>query len=145
MRRIEREGHECGDDPGPGAEGVMRDVEPESCAKRIFFVLRAENSLRDVTTAAGFRARIPTAPPLDAQKEDEGDERNGPESFACETVRKVWKEGKRIGDGAASLCSFSADDAEPQCEGASTMTIPIFKMNWKRSVTRTPQRPPMNV
>ena len=28
---------------------------------------------------------------------------------------------------------------------ASTMTIPIFRMNWNRSVTSTPQSPPMEV
>src|SRR5256885_8638162 len=71
VRRIERKGDESSDDPWPGAQSVVRDVEPESCAERIFFVFGGKNSLRDVAAASGFRAGIPTAPPLDAEEEDE--------------------------------------------------------------------------
>ena len=33
-------------------------------------------------------------------------------------MRKVWKEVERIGNGAAGLCGFGADDAEAQRERA---------------------------
>src|SRR5205807_7989427 len=118
VRRIERKGDESSDDPWPGAQSVVRDVEPESCAEGIFFVFGGENSLRDVAAAAGLRTGIPTAPPLDAEEEGEGDERNRPKGFAGEAVRKVWKEVERIGNAAAGLCGFGADDAEAQRECA---------------------------
>src|SRR5579871_665066 len=120
MGRIERESNERRENPGPGTQRIMRDVEPQRSAERIFFVLGRENSLRDITAAAGLRARIPTAPPLDAQEENEGDERNCPESFTGEAVRKVWKEIERIGDSTAGFCGFGADDAEAQRERADT-------------------------
>src|SRR5579859_4624565 len=112
MRRIEREGNESGDDPGPGAQSVMRDVEPEGCAEGIFFIFGAEDALRNVTTAAGFCARVPTAPPLDTQKKNKRDERNSPESFAGEAVREIGEEGERIGDSLAGFGGFVTDDGK---------------------------------
>jgi len=115
---IQRQGDEGGDDPGPGTKRVVRDVEPERGAERIFFVFGAEDSLCDVAAATGFGAGIPTAPPLDAEEEDEGNQRNCPEGLAGETVREVGEEGERIGDGAACFCGFGADDLEAKRECA---------------------------
>ncbi len=45
----------------------------------------------------------------------------------------------------SSACSFSLSASIPPtartAQTASTITIPIFRTNWKRSMTRTPHRP----
>src|ERR1700733_12092456 len=70
------------ENPGPWTQRVVGDIEPEHGKQALAFVARAENSLGDVTAAAGLGAGIPESPPLDAEINGEGD---------------VGKEGERIG------------------------------------------------
>ena len=121
VRRVKRESDESGDDPRPGTKGVVGDVEPKRGAERILFVLGAEHALRHVAAAAGFRAGIPGAPPLNAEKEDERDERKRPHGIAGEGLPEIGEEGEWIGDVCARGCDGGADDvqAEGECVEAA--------------------------
>ena len=61
---IENDGGERGENPRPRPDGVMRDIKPEHREQPIAFIFCAEDALRDVAAAAGFRAGIPECPPL---------------------------------------------------------------------------------
>src|SRR5580704_12317124 len=78
---------------------------------------------------------------------------------SASVVHPKWKDGKkavtdpvacpvcRTASSTCESCNFS-EVIPPIFETAthaSTMIIDIFKINWNRSVTSTPQSPPMNV
>ena len=54
---IQRRGSQRREDPGPGAQRVVRDVEPQHGKQAVPLIARAENSLRDVASTARLRAR----------------------------------------------------------------------------------------
>ena len=74
--RVEEDGAEAGDDPGPGAQGVVTDVEEERREDPVPLALRREDPLRDVPAAARLRSRVPRRPPLDGEEGEEGDRRH---------------------------------------------------------------------
>ena len=63
-----------GGDPGPGAQSVVGDVEPEGGADAVLFILGAEDALGDVAAAAGFGTGVPGGPPVEAHEDEEGEE-----------------------------------------------------------------------
>ena len=73
---VEDEARERGEDPGPGAHRVVRDVEPERGEERVLLVLRAEDPLRDVAAAARLRPRVPGGPPVHGDVDEEGEHRH---------------------------------------------------------------------
>src|SRR4029077_7219597 len=62
-----------------------------------------EHALGDVTAAAGFRAGIPTGPPLDGKGEREGDDGQSPERVSGPSQMKGWEEGKNRAGGFTGL------------------------------------------
>ena len=114
--RIDGDGDEAGDDPGPGTHGVVGDVEPESCAERIFFVLGAEHALGDVAAATWLGAGIPTGPPLDGEVERESDDGESPESVGGPAEMKRGEEGKDRAGGVARFMRQGVDVRELEFE-----------------------------
>ncbi len=72
--RVEDDGGEARDDPRPGSERVVRDLEEQRGEHAVLLGAGAEDALGDVAAAAGLGARIPGRPPLhgeiDAQREE---------------------------------------------------------------------------
>ena len=93
---IENNDREAGENPGPGANRIVRNVEPEDRQQALALVASAENTLRDVTPAAGLGARIPEGPPLQSQVDGEGDDRQSPQRLKGERARKIREERRRI-------------------------------------------------
>jgi len=62
------------EDPGPGTEGVMGDVEEQGGRDSAPFRPRGQHALGDVSAAARFGAGIPDAPPLDRQRQHQQQE-----------------------------------------------------------------------
>jgi len=73
-RRKEHQGNEGGQNPRPGAQRIMRDVEPQRCAEGVLLVLRRKDTLRNVPAAAGLRPRIPGGPPVEAEQHKKAEE-----------------------------------------------------------------------
>src|SRR5690349_9414546 len=71
--RVENDRGERCEDPWPGTEGVVSDVEPESGEHAVAFVLRRKDALGDVAAAAWFGAGIPAGPPIDGEVRAESD------------------------------------------------------------------------
>src|ERR1700734_53303 len=65
--RIQNDSGESGENPGPRAQRVMRDVKPKNGEEAVALITRAEDALRDVAAPTGFRAGIPERPPLHAE------------------------------------------------------------------------------
>ena len=59
------------EDPGPGPQDVVGDVEEEDRAERVLLRLRGQHALGDIAAAAGLGPGIPDRPPLDGQGHDE--------------------------------------------------------------------------
>ena len=95
--RVEYDGGQRGQNPRPGPDGVVGNVEPEHRQQAVPLVARAEDTLCNVPAAAGLRARIPERPPLQSQEHHESEGGQGPESFGGEGARKVRKECSGIG------------------------------------------------
>ena len=57
--------------PRPGTQHVVSDVEEQRAAQRVLFGFRGQHALRDVAAAAGFGAGIPDGPPLHRDGNDE--------------------------------------------------------------------------
>src|SRR5947209_11928967 len=70
----------------------MCDVEPKSGTERILLVLSAEHTLRDVSTTAGLRSRIPRQPPLHSQINHESQDWQSPNRIVEPAVTEVRKE-----------------------------------------------------
>src|SRR6185312_1502272 len=60
------------------------------------FILRAEDALRDVSSAARFGAGIPECPPLHSQVDKQSDDWKSPPSLSGESVGEIRKELQRI-------------------------------------------------
>ena len=58
-------------DPGPGPEDVMGQVEKEDRAERIPLRLAGQHPLGDIAPSAGLGPGIPDRPPLDGDRHDE--------------------------------------------------------------------------
>ena len=69
---------EADQDPGPGAQHVVGDVEEEHRAQGVLLRLRREHPLGDVAAASGLRARVPDRPPLHRDRHDEDGHRQVP-------------------------------------------------------------------
>ncbi len=63
-------------DPRPGPEGVVSQVEPEGGQERMFLILGAKDALGDETAASRFGSRVPGGPPVDGDIDKKGDERH---------------------------------------------------------------------
>ncbi len=94
--RIENDRRQRGQNPGPGTQSVMRDVEPEHGQQSVRFVLRAEDALRNVATATGLRSGIPERPPLQSDIHHKSDHRQQPQSFLRKWAREIGKESGSI-------------------------------------------------
>src|SRR6202030_3656948 len=81
------------DYPGPRSQGIMREIKPQDRQQPLTFVARAQNSLRDVSSAPGFGPGIPKGPPLYTKIYAESDHRDCPQSFASEAAGKVREKG----------------------------------------------------
>jgi len=69
--RIDDDRGEADEDPGPGPEDVMGDVEEEDGSERVLLRFRGQHSLGDVAAAARLRPGVPDRPPLDGERHDE--------------------------------------------------------------------------
>ena len=81
----------------------MGDVEPQSCAERIFFVFRAEHALRYVAAATGFRSGIPASPPLHRQVKTKCNDRQCPQGIGGPAEMEGRKEGENRTGGLSRL------------------------------------------
>ena len=80
----------------------MRDVEPEYSEQALALVAGREDALGDVSAATGLGSGIPEGPPLQADVDEEGCDRDGPEHFRGEAGGEAGEEGERIA-GAAGM------------------------------------------
>src|ERR1700722_11017139 len=95
--RVENDRGERGKNPGPRAKRVVGDVEPKHGKQSLAFIAGAEDSLGHVTTAAWFRTGIPKRPPLHAEIDGEGDDRQSPKRLAGETAGEAREKSQGIG------------------------------------------------
>ena len=72
---VNNDGAERGNDPRPGPQHIMRQVEEERAPERILLRLGGQHALGDVAAAARLRARIPVGPPADGDGHDEDHQR----------------------------------------------------------------------
>ena len=110
--------------PGPRTQRVVRKVEPQDGKQTVAFVLRAEDALRDISSAAWFRARIPEGPPLHGQVNDEGDDRQRPKSFAADPARKIRQECRdvtRAGPNSSATLRELRQELGHSSDGADTV------------------------
>ena len=90
---------EGGENPGPGANGVVSDVEPEDTEQALALVAGGEDALGDISAATGFGSGIPEGPPLQADVDEEGCDGDGPEHLRGESGGETGEEGERIAGG----------------------------------------------
>ena len=95
QRRIHDQRRERDDDPRPGPKRVVSDVEPERRFHRVALVLRGEHALSDVASATRLGARVPRAPPLDRNRDDEDRRRRPP-------VREIGQQRELVGDSGVT-------------------------------------------
>ena len=76
---IQHQRRQPDDDPGPWAEAVVRDREPERREERVALIARRHHALRDIAAASRLLTWIPAGPPLhaDVGEEGSGRERQG--------------------------------------------------------------------
>ena len=98
--RIEHDRAKRGQNPRPGTQGIMRDVEPQDRKHPLAFVFGAEDSLGDISAATWLRAGIPERPPLQAEEDQKRDHRESPPGFCCESLREIREEVERIAMGS---------------------------------------------
>ena len=73
-RGVENDRGEAGDDPGPGPERVVGDLEEEGGEHAVPLRARAEDALGDIASASGLGARVPGRPPLHGEIDPEGEQ-----------------------------------------------------------------------
>ena len=93
-----------GQDPWPGAQRVVGDVEPEGRAQGVLLVLRGKDALGDVAAAAGLGPGIPACPPVQRDQDEETEE-----------------EGRRGGRDEGESVARLAVDAVNGIEGADAI------------------------
>src|SRR5439155_7606768 len=103
--RVENNRDKSRQNPRPGTQSVVREVKPQHGKQSIAFIFRAENPLRDVSSAARFRTRIPEGPPLHGQMNDERNDRQRPKSFASEPARKIRQQRGDVTRAGANSCT----------------------------------------
>ena len=91
--REDDERAEADQDPGPGPQHVVRDVEEEDAAERVALRARGEHALRDVAAAAGLGARVPDGPPLHGDRHDEDGHGEVPEAGVVRRERPAARSG----------------------------------------------------
>ena len=94
--RVKNDCRERRQNPRPWPQRVVREVKPQYRQQPVSFVLSAEDPLRDISSAARFRAGIPEGPPLHRQMHDEGDHRQRPQSFAGEAAGKIRQKSRDV-------------------------------------------------
>src|ERR1700722_3364291 len=97
----------------------MRDVEPEHGEQTLTLVARAEDPLRDVSAAAGFRSRIPKRPPLHAEVNAKSNHRQSPKRFTGEALGEIRKKPERV--AAAIFRAQRFDLADHRAHPASSL------------------------
>ena len=89
-----RKNHQRGqghNDPGPGPERIMGDIEQKGCPHGMFLVFGCQHALSNISAPTRFCPGIPHAPPLHSQ----GNDKDGHQE-RC--VGKIRKNGKLIAD-----------------------------------------------
>src|SRR5215813_11305415 len=76
------------EDPWPGTNSIVGDIEPEHGEQPLPLVARTEDTLGNVTAASRFGARVPESPPLHAEINNERDDRQSPQRLRGKTSRK---------------------------------------------------------
>lgn len=134
----DEDGGEGDEDPRPGAEGVVGDIEEKGGSHGVAFVLGGEHALGDVAAASGLGAGEVGGPPLDG----EGDEKDGEPDCGVIEVREdghfcddpfIGEEGAHASDalvvhevdggpngaahGEGELDEIGEDDAPESTEG----------------------------
>ena len=94
--RIKDHRGQGGQDPRPRTQCVVRDVEPQHGEQAVPLIACAEDPLRDVTPAAGFRSGIPESPPLQPEIDHKRQDRQRPERLRRQRPRKIRKECRDI-------------------------------------------------
>ena len=124
--------------PGPRAQAVMRDREPQSREERVPLVARRHHPLRDVPAAARFLPGIPAGPPLHADEREERRHRQRqrrPRYVGCGSdARDELERRRRQLRVQAGNAATARNSANRERDGAL-----IANANWKKSVTTTPQ------
>ena len=62
--RIQHNHREGSQNPRPGANSIVRDIEPQHREQTIALITRAEDPLGNIASASRLRAWIPKRPPL---------------------------------------------------------------------------------
>src|SRR5579872_968743 len=94
----------------------MCNVEPQSCAQRVFFVFRAEHSLRNVSASAGLGAWIPSQPPLHSEIHNESEHRERPDGVARPAQMEIGEECSWVGSGSARCLCVRANNLQMRFE-----------------------------
>ncbi len=87
---INQNGTQPDENPRPGTQDVVSDVEEKNRSERVLFGFGGEHTLRDVTAATRFRSRVPHGPPLNGDRHDE--DRHG--NF--EVIGEIGQDGKVV-------------------------------------------------
>ena len=95
QRREKDQRGQSDEQPGPGTEGVVRDVKKERGACGVRFVLGRQDALGKVSAAAGFRAGIPGAPPLHQNGHQKQRDKEVQSLFVEADARDVDVEGRK--------------------------------------------------
>ena len=101
--RVDEQGTEGDEDPGPGAQHIMGDVKKEDGPEGILFRFGREHALGDVAAAAGFGAGIPDGPPLHGN----GQHEHGDGDFPI--VGEVGEDVEVLDTAGAAFCRNGGD------------------------------------
>ena len=72
--RVDDNGAERHNNPWPGAQGIVGNIEEQRCPERMAFILSSQHTLNEIAATAGLGARIVDAPPRHGQRNDKDTE-----------------------------------------------------------------------
>src|SRR3974377_1282540 len=104
-------GHQGYDDPGPGTQSKVSQIEPQRGENRVLLVFSAENALGNVPAASRLSTGIPGGPPVDRNVYKECDHRDpdGPQ------VRRKGQDGSCAGAALIDFMKFADQSSHPAC------------------------------